>query len=333
MKISIIGAGAWGTALAIAFARRTTHCVTLWARDAGLCATMAAARENERYLPGAAFPATLKVCADIDVALADADLLLLATPLAGSRPTLKLLRAKGSQTPFLWLCKGLEAGTGLLPHQVAVEELGHLAISHGALTGPSFAEEVARALPTAVTLASTDADFARSMAHELSGSRLRIYASDDVIGVEVGGAVKNVLAIASGISDGLGLGHNARAALITRGLAEIVRFGLALGARRETLMGLTGMGDLILTCTGDLSRNRRAGGALAAGRSLLDIVRELGHVAEGVSTAREVARRAAALGIDMPIVAAVCAVIDGHLSAADAVDRLMMRDPRDEQDE
>ncbi len=333
MKISIIGAGAWGTALAIAFARNTAHSVTLWARDAGLCATMTAARENERYLPGAAFPAALKICADIDGALADADLLLLATPLAGLRPTLKLLRAKGSQTPFLWLCKGLEVGTGLLPHQVAVEELGHLAIPHGALTGPSFAEEVARALPTAVTLASADADFARSMAHELSGSRLRIYASDDVIGVEVGGAVKNVLAIASGISDGLGLGHNARAALITRGLAEIVRFGLALGARRETLMGLTGMGDLILTCTGDLSRNRRVGGALAAGRSLPDIVRELGHVAEGVSSAREVARRAAALGIDMPIVAAVCAVIDGQLSAADAVDRLMMRDPRDEQDQ
>ena len=207
MKIAVIGAGAWGTALAIAFARCPAHRVTLWARDAGLCATMQAARENERYLPGNVFPEALNVCADFAAAVVAVDLVLVATPLAGLRPTLRQLRASGATAPFLWLCKGLEAGSGLLPHQVAAEEMTGLAIPHGALTGPSFAEEVARALPTAVTLASADAAFARGMTHELSGPRLRIYANEDVIGAEVGGAVKNVLAIASGISDGLGLGH------------------------------------------------------------------------------------------------------------------------------
>ncbi|SMB24055.1 glycerol-3-phosphate dehydrogenase (NAD+) [Sterolibacterium denitrificans] len=332
MKIAVIGAGAWGTALAIAFARGASHQVTLWARDPALCARMQALRENAPYLPGQTFPDALVVRDDFPATVDAAELLLLATPLAGLRPILRQWRgtANAVARPFLWLCKGLEAETGLLPHQIVAEELNGWPALHGALTGPSFAEEVARGLPAAVTLASADAGFARAMAQELSGARLRIYANDDVIGAEVGGAVKNVLAIASGISDGLGLGHNARAALITRGLAEIVRFGLALGARRETLMGLAGMGDLILTCTGDLSRNRRVGLALAAGRTLADSVRELGHVAEGVYSARAVARRAAELQVEMPIVQAVCAVLDGQLSAAAAVDRLMQRDPKDE---
>ncbi|MBV2192928.1 MAG: NAD(P)-dependent glycerol-3-phosphate dehydrogenase [Azonexus sp.] len=340
MKIAFIGAGAWGTALAIAFARNASHRVVLWARDPALCARMQAARENERYLPGHPFPESLVVCDDFPATVDAAELLLFATPLAGLRPILRQWRGvagpadsvntAAAARPFLWLCKGLEAESGLLPHQIVAEELGGWSVPHGALTGPSFAEEVARGLPAAITLASADADFARAMAQELSGARLRIYANDDVTGAEVGGAVKNVLAIASGISDGLGLGHNARAALITRGLAEIVRLGLALGARRETLMGLAGMGDLILTCTGDLSRNRRVGLALAAGRTLADSVRELGHVAEGVYSARAVARRAAELKVDMPIVQAVCAVLDGQLSAVAAVDRLMQRDPKDE---
>jgi glycerol-3-phosphate dehydrogenase (NAD(P)+) len=326
MKIVVLGAGAWGSALAIAFAR--AHEVTLWARGAAACAAMQAARENARYLPGCAFPETLKLSAECAPAGRDADLALIATPLAGLRPTLHLLHQTAPTLPFLWLCKGLEVGTGLLPHQIAAQ-VG-TDCSCGALAGPSFAEEVARGLPAAVTLASADAGFARSMAQALSGQRLRIYANDDVVGAEVGGAVKNVLAIAAGISDGLGLGLNARAALITRGLAEIVRFGLALGARRETLMGLAGMGDLILTCTGDLSRNRRVGLALAAGRPLAEIIGGLGHVAEGVPCAQEVARHAAALGVDMPIVQAVCAVLDGSLSAGDAVGHLMARDPKDE---
>jgi glycerol-3-phosphate dehydrogenase (NAD(P)+) len=198
----------------------------------------------------------------------------------------------------------------------------------GALTGPSFAEEVARKLPTAITLASPDLAFARAMAEALHTPRLRLYANDDIVGAEVGGAVKNVLAIATGICDGLGLGLNARAALMTRGLAEITRFGVALGARRETFMGLAGLGDLILTCTGDLSRNRRVGLALASGRAVAAIQKELGHVAEGVMTTHEVTRRAAALGVEMPITEAIRAVLDGEIRAADAVDRLMGRDTR-----
>jgi len=217
-----------------------------------------------------------------------------------------------------------------LPHQVAAQEMPEPAAASGVLTGPSFAEEVATGLPTAITLASVDAGFARSMSQSLSSQRLRIYAGSDVIGAEVGGAVKNILAIATGIADGLGLGLNARAALITRGLAETVRFGMALGARRETFMGLAGMGDLILTCTGDLSRNRRVGLALADGQPLESITRALGHVAEGVPSAREVARRATELEVDMPITQTVCAVLDGRLSAAAAVEQLMGRDPKEE---
>jgi glycerol-3-phosphate dehydrogenase (NAD(P)+) len=226
------------------------------------------------------------------------------------------------------VCKGLEAGSGLLPHQVVAEVMGKAVC--GVLTGPSFALEVARGLPTAITLVATDAAFAEAMAQSLHGGNLRIYANQDLVGAEVGGAVKNVLAIATGICDGLGLGLNARAALITRGLAEITRFGEALGARRETFMGLAGMGDLILTCTGDLSRNRRVGLLLAEGKALEDISRELGHVAEGVPAAREVARRATELGIDMPITRAVAAVLDGRITPRAAVEQLMARDPTHE---
>jgi glycerol-3-phosphate dehydrogenase (NAD(P)+) len=248
--------------------------------------------------------------------------------MAGLQPTVQQLAALRPELPFLWVCKGLEAGSALLPHQVVATE--HPRARCGALTGPSFADEVARGLPAAITLASADAAFATAMTQELHSPRLRLYANDDIVGAEVGGAVKNVMAIATGICDGLGLGLNARAALMTRGLAEITRFGAALGARPETFMDLAGMGDLILTCTGDLSRNRRVGLALAAGKSLADIQRELGHVAEGVMTAREVARRAAVLGVDMPITATVCAVLDDGLAPAAAVDRLMRRDPKHE---
>ncbi|HEY6897658.1 MAG TPA: NAD(P)H-dependent glycerol-3-phosphate dehydrogenase [Rhodocyclaceae bacterium] len=325
MKLVVLGAGAWGTALAIAFAGR--HQVTLWTREADRAAEMAASGENHRYLAGFPLPKNLVVSATPD-ALDGADLALIVTPVAGLRPTLQWLAQDAPALPFLWACKGLESGSGLLPHQVAAE-VG-VGAAHGVLTGPSFAQEVAQGLPTAVTVASRDGGFAQRTAEALNSSRLRLYANDDLVGAEVGGAVKNVLAVASGISDGLGLGLNARAALITRGLAEITRFGLALGGRRETFMGLAGMGDLILTCTGDLSRNRRVGLALAEGRALPEIVADLGHVAEGVLTAREVARRAAELGVEMPITNAVVAVLDGSLSAAEAVARLMARDPKAE---
>ena len=326
MRIAVLGAGAWGTALAIAFAAR--HQVILWARDAQRVEDMAHRRENRRYLPDCPFPSNLRLTADFRAALAAADLAILAAPLAGLRFLLEQLKADAPALPFLWVCKGLEAGSGLLPHQVVADVMGDAAC--GVLTGPSFALEVARGLPTAITLASSDAAFAETTAQRLHGGNLRIYANHDLIGAEVGGAVKNVLAIATGICDGLGLGLNARAALITRGLVEITRFGEALGARRETFTGLAGMGDLILTCTGELSRNRRVGLLLAEGKALPEIAAELGHVAEGVPAAREVARRAAELGIDMPITRAVTAVLDGRITPRAAVEQLMAREAKSE---
>jgi len=324
MKVAVLGAGAWGTALALAFSGR--HAARLWTWQVEHAEAMNAARENVEFLPGHAFPDGLLVSSDAEAILDGSDLAIIATPMAGLRGTVGLLRQSG--LPFLWVCKGLEAGTGLLPHQV----VGQTAptATCGALTGPSFAEEVAKGLPTAITLASRDIDFATHMAEALHTPRLRLYANDDIIGAEVGGAVKNVLAIATGICDGLGLGLNARAALMTRGLAEITRFGVALGAKRETFMGLAGLGDLILTCTGDLSRNRRVGLALASGQSLDAFQRELGHVAEGVMTTHEVTRRAASLGVEMPITEAICAVLDGRIKAADVVALLMGRDTKAE---
>ncbi len=327
MKITLLGAGAWGTALAIAFAGK--HEVTLWSREEDVAADLRSTRENHRFFPGYRLPESVAVATDFAAAVSAAEWLVIATPIAGLRPTAEQLKALGSQRPVLWVCKGFEAGTGKLPHQVVGEVLGQEAV-FGALSGPSFAEEVAAGQPTAVALAANDPAFAREAARQLHTKRLRIYANDDLVGVEVGGAVKNVLAIASGTCDGLGLGLNSRAALMTRGLAEIARLGQALGAQRDTFMGLAGMGDLILTCTGDLSRNRRVGLALAENKSLPQILEELGHVAEGVYTAREVDRLARTLQVDMPISAAVAAVLDGRLTAAQAVEQLMARDPREE---
>ncbi len=327
MRITLLGGGAWGTALAIAFAE--AHAVTLWTRETDVAADLLQTRENHRFLPGYRLPPQVAVVTDFAEAVGNAELLIVATPIAGLRPTAEKLRELDCQVPLLWVCKGFEAGSGKLPHQVVADVLGSGAIC-GALSGPSFAEEVASAQPTAVALASATADFARNVARELHGGCLRIYANDDLVGVEVGGAVKNVLAIATGVCDGLGLGLNSRAALITRGLAEIARLGVTLGGQRDTFMGLAGMGDLILTCTGDLSRNRRVGLGLAQGKTLAQVLEELGHVAEGVYTARETARLAAELGVDMPISEAVAAVLDGRLTAAAAVEQLMARDPKEE---
>lgn len=323
MNIAILGAGAWGTALALAFAPR--HRITLWAFEPGHAGEMRASHENTRFLPGYTLPESIRFEQAIPSALEDAHLAIIATPMMALRSTLAFVRVENSKLPVLWVCKGLEAGTGLLPHQVAAQVFSTAPC--GTLTGPSFADEVARGLPTAITLTSKNAEFARQIARELNTPVLRLYAGDDIVGAEIGGAVKNVLAIATGICDGLGLGLNARAALMTRGLAEITRLGVALGARRETFMGLAGLGDLILTCTGDLSRNRRVGLALAAGKWLPDIQRELGHVAEGVPTTREVARQAARLNVPMPITDAVCAVLDGTLTPQAAVTQLMNREP------
>lgn len=322
--LAVLGAGAWGTALAAVLASR--HRVALWARDPLQAQAIAATRRNARYLPEIALPEPLMVGSDLDAALSGADLLIAATPVAGLRGL--LARLQGGKVPLVWLCKGFEQDSAALPHEI-VAESGIRAPS-GALSGPSFALEVAKGLPCALTLASADAAFAANAAAQLHGGRLRVYHSDDVVGVEIGGAVKNVLAIAVGICDGLGLGQNARAALVTRGLAELARLGVALGGRAETVMGLTGAGDLILTATGDLSRNRRVGLELARGKPLQAIVAELGHVAEGVRSANATLARARSCGVEMPITAAVDAVLAGRLTPQQAVELLLARDPRAE---
>lgn len=326
MNISILGAGAWGTALAIALAQR--HQVVLWGRNANAIAMMDAQRDNTAYLPGFALPAALKVSADFSAAVAHAGngLLILATSVAGLRPLLQAL--KPHQIPNLvWLCKGLEDQSAQLPHQIVQQELGDAVIC-GALSGPSFAQEVARGLPCALTIGSANAALRERVVAAVHGGAIRVYSTDDLIGVEVGGAVKNILAIATGVVDGLGLGLNARAALITRGLAEISRLGTALGGRAETFMGLTGMGDLILTCTGDLSRNRRVGLGLAAGKSLQTVVDELGHVAEGVRCVQAVRQLAHAHQIDMPIVDAVARVLFEGETPQQMVQHLLAREAR-----
>jgi glycerol-3-phosphate dehydrogenase (NAD(P)+) len=326
VNITILGAGAWGTALGIALSER--HAVRLWARDPAQRAELAADRRS-RYLREVPLPAAVAVADDAPAAIRAGDLVVVATPTAGLRDALELVRATGKRLPVVWACKGFEQASAKLPHQVVAEVLAAGAPC-GALSGPSFALEVARGLPTALTLAAADAGLAQTLARELHQRRLRVYFSDDMPGVEVGGAVKNVMAIATGIADGLGLGQNARAALITRGLAEVMRLGVVLGGRPETFMGLAGAGDLILTCTGDLSRNRRVGLALGRGERLDAILAQLGHVAEGVYTAREVDRLARELAVDMPITREVCAVLFEGRAPADAVEQLLGRDPRAE---
>ena len=327
MRLAVLGAGAWGTALSISLAPR--HAVTLWARDAGRASALASTRINQQYLPELHVPAAVVVTADFTAAIAGCDLILVATTTAGLRATLKRVAASGSTAPVMWLCKGFDTESAQLPHQVAATELP-AALPRGVLSGPSFAQEVARGFPTALTLASSDTATAQRLARELHHDRLRIYSSDDVAGVEVAGGLKNVMAIAAGISDGLGLGLNARAALITRGLAEMTRLGLQFGGRIETFMGLAGAGDLILTCTGDLSRNRAVGLGLAHGAPLDQILRDLGHVAEGVYTARAVDRVAREMQVDLPITRAVCRVLDDGIPPLDAVQELLRRDPRAE---
>ena len=331
MQITIIGAGAWGTALAIAASRQSSaHRVSLHARDLAQAQAMQQQRRNERYLSGIDLPAALNIISGpLDTLLQSArpeDLFIIATPMAGLRSALQALQ--GVPASVAWLCKGFEAGTGLMPHEVQAQVAPQL--KAGALNGPSFAQEVARSQPTALVAASTYASVREALVQAFHGGALRVYANDDIVGVEVGGAVKNVLAIATGLCDGLDLGLNARAALITRGLAEMTRLGVALGAKPETFMGLSGLGDLVLTATGDLSRNRKVGLLLAQGLSLEQAVTSLGHVAEGVYSARTVLQRAHQLGVDMPITESVVALLDGHLRATEAVQVLMGRGPRGE---
>ena len=324
MNLAVLGAGAWGTALAISLCAQ--HRVRLWMRDPASAAEIARTRTNARYLPGFAIPEAVLVSADLGACMQGCDLAVCAVPVSGLRPLLG--QVSGSSATLILACKGFERHSGSLPHAVVAAVAPASATC--ALSGPSFAQEVARGLPTAVVLASQDVPLAQRLVRELHGPRLRIYSSDDLVGIEVAGAAKNVIAIAAGICDGLGLGLNARAALISRGLAEISRLGLRLGGRVATFMGLAGAGDLVLTCTGELSRNRTVGLRLAAGATLAQTLGSLGHVAEGVSTAYEVSRLAERLQIEMPITAAVCRVLEGTLSPSAAVSELMERDPKAE---
>jgi glycerol-3-phosphate dehydrogenase (NAD(P)+) len=326
MNLTVLGAGAWGTALAVTTAAR--HRTRLWARNTEQAAKMRSLRRNERYLPGVVLPPALQITADLTSAIGHArdGLLIVATPMSGLH---EMMRALPADPPaVVWLCKGFQEGTGWLGHEVARAVCPAARV--GVVSGPSFAIEVARGLPTALVVASADAALAELAVQALHGQNLRIYTSSDPVGVEVGGAVKNVLAIATGIADGMGLGLNARAALITRGLAEMTRLGVALGGRAETFTGLSGLGDLVLTATGDLSRNRTVGLRLAAGEALAQILADLGHVAEGVHSAAMVLRRAHARGVEMPIAEAVAAVIEGRATAADALQALMRRESRAE---
>ena len=327
--VVVLGAGSWGTALGLLLARNG-HVVQLWGHDAAQCAELARARENAHYLPGIHFPDSLHIEANLARLAGTAQQFLLAVPSHAFRATLKALKPHlDSGATLAWATKGLEPGSGKLLSAVLGEELPTLH-AYGVVSGPSFAREVALNLPTALTAASGDTTVAERIARWLRNERVRVYTSTDVTGVQLGGAIKNVIAIAAGISDGLGFGANARAALVTRGLAELARLGTALGGRAETFMGLTGAGDLILTCTDNTSRNRRLGIGLGQGKKLADVRREIGQEAEGIATAREVHRLARRAGVEMPIVEQVYRVLYEDLPPQEAVEALLRREPRPE---
>jgi glycerol-3-phosphate dehydrogenase (NAD(P)+) len=331
MKVAVLGAGAWGTALAINAGAQ--HSVTLWARDPAQAQAMQTERVNTRYLPGLSFTSGVNVTSQpLGAWLVEQDLVVIGSPMRALRGMLTdLAPILGNRVPVAWLCKGFEAdsgGVGYMAHEICAQVAP--ALQAGALSGPSFAQEVAQGSPTALVAASDSAVARDAMVAAFHSPSLRVYANQDIVGVEVGGAVKNVLAIATGLCDGLQLGLNARAALITRGLAEITRLGVALGAKPETFMGLSGLGDLVLTATGDLSRNRQVGLALAKGMTLQQAVDSLGHVAEGVYSARTVMQRAQHLGVEMPIAEGVVALLDGQITPAQAVAELMRREAKGE---
>ncbi len=336
LRVAVLGAGAWGTALAAAAA--PLNPTLLWSRSPEQARALAEQHQNTRYLPGIALPAALQSTGDMMAVyqhLADGDraLIILGVPVAGLQQACRQLadqlpRHGLRHASVVWTCKGFDAEQARLPHEVAQAELAKVAtLGTGVVSGPSFAKEVAQGLPAALTVASASATVRDDAIAALHGGALRVYASTDVVGVEVGGAVKNVIAIACGIADGLDMGANARAALVTRGLAEMARLGLAMGAQAETFAGLTGLGDLVLTATGDLSRNRRVGLEIGRGRSLADILAE-GMTAEGVRCARATLQRAQALAVDLPITQAVCHVLFDGLAPARAVELLLGREAR-----
>jgi glycerol-3-phosphate dehydrogenase (NAD(P)+) len=323
-RLAVLGAGSWGTALAALAARNGVPAI-LWGRDAAQVEHIARHHENARYLPGVALPESLRVTAAIDEALRDADLVLVVVPSHAFTDTLRKLHPhRPAHAGVAWATKGFEPGSGRFLHEVAGDVLG-ADVPLAIVTGPSFAREVAQGLPTAVTVHSDDAAFAQSVANVLHGPTFRAYTGNDVQGAELGGAMKNVLAVATGVADGMNLGLNARAGLITRGLNEMLRLNAALGGRPETLMGLAGLGDLVLTCTGDLSRNRRLGLALGRGQSIKDAVAQIGQVVESVDTADEVMRLANRLGVELPISAQVQRVLHEQITPTDALRALLAR--------
>ncbi len=329
-RLAVLGAGAWGTALASALARNG-HAVHLWGRDAAVVEAINARGENPRYLPGCELPAGIRATTDLTAAACAGEGLILAVPSYAFRELLRTLAmGPAAARPFIWACKGVEPETHLLLHEVVAAERSEDAPAHGVISGPSFAREVVAGLPTALTVASRDADFATRVVDWFHGGGIRAYSNPDLIGVELGGALKNVLAIACGAADGLGFGANARAAVITRGLNELMRLGEAMGARRETLIGLAGLGDLVLTCTDDQSRNRRFGLAIARGLDVDAASAEIGQAVEGLRTARAAAALARDHNVDMPIVESVDAVLHAGLAPREAVTRLLERVPKAE---
>jgi len=327
--VAVLGAGSWGTALAALIARHG-HATTLWGRDAAMVEAIAARHENPRYLPGIGLPDSLRATTVLADAMAGADLVLVVVPSHAFAETIRaLVPLRPAHAGVAWATKGFEPGSGRFLHEVAGDMLGD-DVPLAVVTGPSFAKEVAAGLPTALTVHSEDAEFCKQVAGVLHGPAFRAYTGDDMRGAELGGAMKNVLAVATGVADGMGLGLNARAGLITRGLNEMLRLNIAIGGQPETLMGLAGLGDLVLTCTGDLSRNRRLGLALGRGQSLEDAVREIGQVVESIQTADEVMRQADAHGVELPISSNVRDVLHGDISPAEGLRRLMAREQKAE---
>ncbi len=332
--VAVLGAGSWGTALAALIARHD-HATVLWGRDAGTIAAIEGRGQNPRYLPGITLPGSLRATTSMDEALAGADLVLVVVPSHAFADTVRALAPlRPPDAGVAWATKGFEPGSGRFLHEVAGEILGNNGgdddVPLAVVTGPSFAKEVAAGLPTALTVHSEDPGFAQLVADALHGPAFRAYTGDDMLGAELGGAMKNVLAVATGVADGMDLGLNARAGLITRGLNEMLRLNIAIGGRPETLMGLAGLGDLVLTCTGDLSRNRRLGLALGRGQSLADAVREIGQVVESIQTADEVMRQAEFHGVELPIASNVRDVLHGDISPAEGLKRLMAREQKAE---
>jgi glycerol-3-phosphate dehydrogenase (NAD(P)+) len=328
--LAVLGAGSWGTALAIQLAR-SGHPTRLWGRDGQALAAMAARRRNERYL-SAQFPDSLVIEPDLRAAVTCVGDILIAVPSHAFRGLLLQLQPLlSADTRVAWATKGFELDTLLLPHQVAREALGSTR-AIAVLSGPTFAKEVGAGLPTAMTIASPDPHFAKTLAHGISSANFRAYTSPDITGVEIGGAVKNVLAVGAGLSDGLGFGANTRVALITRGLVEMMRLGVAAGAQRETFMGLAGLGDLVLTCTDDQSRNRRFGLALAAGRTPQEALAEIGQVVEGYTAAKAAHAVAKRMNVEMPLSTGVYRVLYEGVPARDAVRELMTRPIKSETD-